>query len=196
MSRGEWSEEHMRLARLAGTHALRPERVHGGDVVVGAITTRDRERGLLLTALWHRTVLAQPGGECSLETVTLVRDRILGSRTSPGADPARTVARYLDQEARHALALRSLDAQEGETTRDGVPIGRLTVAREAILQAAAEATLEIDGIERPAAAIAFGVHSASWADVPELGVAAIVYARDWPHPRALASVVPPAPAGG
>ncbi|HEX5147081.1 MAG TPA: hypothetical protein VFV85_08665 [Conexibacter sp.] len=105
--------------------------------------------------------------------VTFVRERLVD------------VQEQLEREARFALALRSLDVGEGETTRDGRPIGELTAVRAARLPPPVAATLTVDGAAREALGFAFGMHAATWSDLDDLGVAAIVYTRGWSEPLVL-----------
>lgn len=173
----QWSTEHMCLARDAGIRPLRPAGV-AGHVDVGATTTTLGARRLL-TMLWHK--IAVDAG-ASLEVHTFVRERVLASRASAAERHGTIVERYLEQEARLALALRSLDVLEGETERGGIAIGELVVARAANLPAAKASKLTIEGAARSAHTIACGEHLAAWADAPELSVAAVVYARAFPEP--------------
>jgi len=123
--------------------------------------------------------------------MTLVRERVLATRRSPVEEESSLVNKYLEREARRALALRSLEIREGEIERGGVPIGQLTIEREALLPPPTDVTLSVDGTERAARAVAYGAWSVAWADLPDTDVSVIVYARERRARPALLTRSPP-----
>jgi hypothetical protein len=177
------SDEHAALVGRSGIRILRPASVFE-QLSTGAQTTM-RSGVRLLTAF--RCKVGDDGA--SVEINTVVRGRILESRRDPSVSDEVIVEEFLMREALRELAVRSLDVMEGETERHGMGIGQLTIEREAQLPGETDALLTIDGAARAAHAVAFGSHSATWCDLPEHGIAAIVYARRWSSLPALALCV-------
>ncbi len=169
-------EHNLQLARDARLVLLSPRAA--AAPLEGGLHTTTRDGARVATALWR--TFAEPEGGGRLEVLTFVRSRLAAGPHR--VTEAERVAEYLEQEARRALALRSLEVREGETSRDGAPIGQLTVEREAQLAAARPATMTLDSAQRSAKVVALGEHAATWSDLPDLDVAVIVYADRWGAP--------------